>query len=279
MARIKPIVIVGAARSGTKMLRDCLSQAADLPTVPYDINFVWRRGNQSLNHDEFTPEQSHPRTRSAVLRTLTKFADESGNVIEKTVSNALRPLFVERLFPEARFLFLYRSGLDVVESVLRQWGKNPPVSYMLDKVIRTGGIASVPYLFGYASSVARNAIGLGPSRSYVWGVRYRGIDEDLKTSDLASVCSYQWIKCVEHMLTAEESLGSRVVRVRYEDFVSNPTLQLGRILNNLSLVGSPEIAAGIRANRIGTFETSTLSDPTRCKIKDICAPGIKRLGY
>ncbi len=41
------IVLIGAARSGTKILRDTLAAATGSGAVPFDIGFVWRIG-----HDE-----------------------------------------------------------------------------------------------------------------------------------------------------------------------------------------------------------------------------------
>ena len=50
--RAAPVVLLGAARSGTKLVRDSLALDAHIARVPYDINYVWRFGNEELDHDE-----------------------------------------------------------------------------------------------------------------------------------------------------------------------------------------------------------------------------------
>src|SRR4051812_20775701 len=44
-AAFQPVIVIGAARSGTKLLRDSLATHADVARVPYDVNYVWRFGN------------------------------------------------------------------------------------------------------------------------------------------------------------------------------------------------------------------------------------------
>jgi len=54
-----PIIIVGAGRSGTNMLRDLLAQLPEFSTWPCDeINYIWRHGNRGFETDEFTREMA-----------------------------------------------------------------------------------------------------------------------------------------------------------------------------------------------------------------------------
>ena len=55
------IIIVGAPRSGTNMLRDVLARVPDFATWPCDeVNLLWRHGNRSHPSDELTVEQATP---------------------------------------------------------------------------------------------------------------------------------------------------------------------------------------------------------------------------
>ena len=48
------VIIIGAPRSGTNMLRDALTALPDCGTWPCDeINYVWRHGNVGFPSDEF----------------------------------------------------------------------------------------------------------------------------------------------------------------------------------------------------------------------------------
>ena len=68
------IVIIGAARSGTKILRDVLAQASGAGSVPYDIGFVWRYGNERVPHDVLDPATVTPRISRFVRRYVERYA-------------------------------------------------------------------------------------------------------------------------------------------------------------------------------------------------------------
>ena len=50
-----PVIILGAARSGTKILRDTIAAHPSLVSIPYDISFVWKYGVYHIKHDELSP--------------------------------------------------------------------------------------------------------------------------------------------------------------------------------------------------------------------------------
>jgi hypothetical protein len=126
------IIIIGAARSGTKILRDVLAEASGMGCVPYDIGFVWRYGNQQVPHDVLDPATVTPRIQRFVRRYVDRYARSGGDVvIEKTVGNTLRVPFVHAVMPDAAFVHLVRDGMDVVESARRQWSAPPDREYLL----------------------------------------------------------------------------------------------------------------------------------------------------
>ena len=58
------VVIIGAPRSGTNMLRDILSTFEGVATWPCDeINYIWRHGNMSYPSDEIPRELANPKTK------------------------------------------------------------------------------------------------------------------------------------------------------------------------------------------------------------------------
>ena len=64
----------------------------------------------------------------------------------------------------------------------------------------------------------------------LWGPRYKGMDEDLKTYDLATVIARQWAECSRR---AEQDMAcfenGRILRLKYETFVEQPVAELERI--------------------------------------------------
>ncbi len=178
------IVIIGAARSGTKMLRDALAAATGAGKVPYDVGFVWRHGNEDCPHDALTADMISPRSRRFIRRFIDRYARGTPPaVIEKTVGNALRVEAVASVLPDARFIHLVRDGVDVAESLRRQWIASADFGYLVRKLRHFPVRLAPRYATGYVWSAVRRRI--HPSgRVGTWGPRYPGIDKDLHEHDL-----------------------------------------------------------------------------------------------
>lgn len=90
------VVIVGAPRSGTNMLRDVLTSIPGATTWPCDeINLIWRHGNRDVPSDELAPEMARPEVTSYIRRRFDRIRrTDAPCVVEKTCANALRMGFV-----------------------------------------------------------------------------------------------------------------------------------------------------------------------------------------
>ena len=248
------IVLIGAARSGTKILRDVLSQAAGVGAVPYDIPFVWRDGHDRAAGDRLDPDSLTPGNSRFIASYVDKYcAGDPPAVVEKTVGNALRVPYVHRVFPDADFVHLIRDGLDVVESTSRQWTAPADHRYLVGK-LRHFPVRRLPtYGFDYVRSQMKRSSAAGHVAS--WGVRYPGMQQDLLTDDLLTVCARQWRWCVDTATEDFNSLGINPVQVQYEDFVERPAETLERVCDDLRLVHDAgnlaEAATRVRSDRAG----------------------------
>ena len=104
-----PVVILGAARSGTNMLRDSLCSLPGFGTWPCDeINYIWRYGNKRFANDELTPGHAREPVTSYIRSAFNRIAKQHqpNYVVEKTCANTLRVPFVHTvlhvLFQESR---------------------------------------------------------------------------------------------------------------------------------------------------------------------------------
>jgi hypothetical protein len=228
----QPVIIIGAARSGTNMLRDALCCLAGVATWPCDeINAVWRHHWAAWPSDELRPEQATPRVCRFVRREFQRLAHRMRArwVVEKTCANSLRIDFVHSIVPEAKFVFLVREGRDVVASAMRRWHAPFDLRYTLKK-LRFVPAGDVP-LYGvrFVANRLRRIVARN-KRLKSWGPRFEGIDAMLANHSLAEVCAEQWSRCV---VEAAQALGHMpadcVCYVRYEDFVSQPASELERI--------------------------------------------------
>jgi hypothetical protein len=230
-SELTPCFIVGAGRSGTKFLRDLLSASSDVAIIPYDVGYVWRYGNEYFPSDEFSPDMANEKTIHYIRRVLPKLVSKESNknakiLLEKSVPNTLRVAYLNAIYPDAKFIHLIRDGRAVVESSHRMWTSPPESGYLLKK-LQYFPWSNYRYAMWYFSNMLKGRI-RSERGQYIWGPRYRGIEDDLKSLSLEQVCARQWRRCVE--LSQDQMSGispERVFEVRYEDFMlGQNTLEL-----------------------------------------------------
>ncbi len=232
-----PIIIVGAARSGTKFLRDLLASDPRFSCVPYDVNYIWRIGNENVEHDELAPESLTSKNRDEIIKTLYKLANitsEEMCMVEKSVSNGLRIAFISKVFPNARFIHLVRDGRAVVESSLRMWN-TPPQKTDLMKKLRGLPLQRFGYVFWFAKNYLVGKF-KGRGGGAIWGPRYNGIQQDIELRPLIEVVAKQWSKTVD---LADQGFADvpreQVITVQYESLM-NGVGELKRIADFIGLV-------------------------------------------
>jgi hypothetical protein len=237
--RAAPVVLLGAARSGTKLVRDSLALDAHIARVPYDINYVWRFGNEDLDHDELDAASLTPGIAARIHSHLAGFTGDRPLLVEKTVSNCLRVPFVAGVLPDARYVHLVRDGRDVAESVVRQWHAKPDWAAVLRKARAFPLLQAPGYATRYAAATFRRAAGRANGET-IWGPRYAGMVADLATEDLLTVCSRQWTRCVELAMAGLATVApERVHTVRFEEFVNDPDTALKELGSFLEIDFTP----------------------------------------
>lgn len=234
--KLRPIIIIGAPRSGTNMLRDVLTSLPAVATWPCDeINYIWRYGNVRHPSDEFTPDMARPAVCDYIRRQFEWVAStyQAPIVVEKTCANSLRVEFVHRVMPEAQYIFIRRNGLDAVSSAMKRWKAELDIPYLA----RKARFVPARDLCYYASRFVWNRIHLlrsGEERLAFWGPKLQNMEELLRRYSLEEVCAIQWKRCVDRAKAGFAMLpANRVVEVGYEDFVSSPAAGLQRILEFL----------------------------------------------
>lgn len=255
------VVLVGAARSGTKILREALAASSGSGRVPYDIGYVWRYGNEGHPDDALRPECSSEKSARFIRHFVDRYADgQPSAVIEKTVGNTLRIPFVAKMLPDASYVHLIRNGVDVIESTRRQWTEPTDVRYLLAKA-RHFPLRLVPgYGVKYLQSLARRRTS-AERRVGSWGPRYPGIDDDLRHEDLLTVCARQWRTAVTQARADLGRLTAPVTEIRYERLVQDPRAELTRLVDFLDLDVS---AAGLAAAAASI--TPERQDVGRCSL-------------
>lgn len=236
--KYQPIIIIGAARSGTNMLRDIITKLPEYGTWDCDeINPIWRHGNINYPHDEFSVSMATPKVITFVRKEFEKLAEKLlvPNIVEKTTATSLRVGYVHKIFPEAKFIFIFRDGRDVAVSAVKRW-KAPFDFYYSWKKFRYVPKSDMPYIAYYYILNRIKRIWNGKSQLPTWGPRYEGIDLDVQNFSLLEVCAIQWKKFIENTLEQLKLVDDKqVLKIKYENFVKDPNFEMQRICQFLNV--------------------------------------------
>lgn len=281
----QPVVVLGAARSGTKLLRSIIAAAPEYSEVPHDVNYIWRYAALATPDDVIKSWSANDRKRAFIHKQLCRSAglgrEDERSFVEKTVSNTLRLPFVHRILPDAKYVHLIRDGLEVTESAMRCWQEPPDYRRLLSKLRAFPWLSCGGYVTAYARTLLKQAVSHN-QRLPSWGPRYAGIDEDVKQESLAYVCARQWRECVEMVLGDQHVVSeANWIEIRYEDLVNDPSAIARRLAD---FVGTK------CRDRMISHATKHVQKPTSSKVRHLSSedlntahcivdPLAERLGY
>jgi hypothetical protein len=207
----KPVVILSAPRSGSTLLFETLARAPGLQTIGGESHRVIEgvpalhpamRGYASnrLEASDAAPgviDALHQRF-AAALRDrdgVPMQADGHARLLEKTPKNVLRIPFLREVFPDARFVVLWRDPPAVLSSMMEAW--------------RSGHFVTYPGLPGWS----------GPP----WSLLLVPGWQRIAGRALEEIVAYQWGRAMHVMLDDLDALPRDAWRsVRYESLVAGP---------------------------------------------------------
>lgn len=166
----RPVFILGCGRSGTTILGTSLSshpevaylnEPRDLWVSAYPETDIWsakassRGGQLVLDAADTVSVKSKKLGRLFQIEALRR----GGSVlIEKTPVNNFRLAFIRHIFPDARFIHIYRNGIEVASSTAKiieiggwrgedayKWGKLAEYAMRFDETHHLPGLCSTPY--------------------------------------------------------------------------------------------------------------------------------------
>ncbi|MBL4900943.1 MAG: sulfotransferase [Colwellia sp.] len=279
------VFIIGAPRSGTNMLRDVITSFDGGETWPCDeINYILRHGNVRFKSDEFPPELARKSVKRYLRRIFEDFSKEKNArfLVEKTCANSLRISFLNEIFPRAKFIFIYRDGVDATGSARLRWTAKFDLRYILKKV-RFVPLTDLPY-YGIRYLGARlHRFFSKENRLAFWGPALDNMQGIVSNHSLNEVCAIQWQQCVEK---SEEGLSKieseRIHRLSYEGFVNAPAHELGKILEFVGVeagAGEIELAIGNVSNRSLGKGRASLGEGEVKKLEALVGTTLKKYGY
>lgn len=214
----RPIIIIGAPRSGTNLLMNLLAAHRGLAVLS-EPRIVWRFGNDAKS-DLLRPEDARPEVRRHIRARFARMVRDQGRerFVEKTPSNALRPGFVDAIFPDCLFLNITRHGADAALSIRDAWQRRSGVRGFRRRRwqnrLRELEPRQVPR---YALEVLRRALP-GPAGRGEWGPRLPGMQSLIRELAPLELASLQWRLCTELACQYGRRLpAERYHEVRLED--------------------------------------------------------------
>lgn len=237
-----PLILVGAPRSGTKMLREMLKLHPSIDGPLYELERVWCYGNKDKIGKRLEPSNLTPDIKKYIRNYFYKMAscNKGKRIIDKNVSNTLRVEYVNAIFPDSPIIHIVRDGRDAACSTRARWRSPADFKYIFK--YKAFPIKEVPYfvvrqLKFYLDKVLNR-------RKHVkwWGPRFEDSEELFEKYSLIELCGIQWLRCVE---SATKSLSKfkqeQYIQVNYESIISNPVQELNRILFFLNLASDEEL--------------------------------------
>lgn len=244
----KKIIILGPPRSGTTLLGKILSQIIPNSIYIEEPNVIWRYSQNFLEHEEFSVDSLTRKNKLYIRNWFDKKVGECEFMIEKTPANALRPNYVNEIFPDAFFIFLFRSGKDVVESSIKKWKYeyDNNAKKMNDEIlfrqlrIQINKFFQIPFRDypRYFEVIVQEILFkiLNKKRKF-WGPRFKGYNEYIeKNISLEEICFEQWKRSTEKMLSFLKTLDQdRFKIVNYNELISNFDYEVKLLMSKIGI--------------------------------------------
>lgn len=228
----EPVIILSAPRSGSTLLFETLANAPGLHSIGGESH----RAIESLpglhpnvrgfDSNRLTAEDASAEVVASVRRSFSQtLRDRDGRppapgapvrLLEKTPKNILRLPFLRRVFPDARFVYLFREPRDVLASMIEAW--------------RSGRFRTYPNLPGWTGDP--------------WSLLLVPGWRDFIGRPLEEIVAHQWTTATTVLLDDLASLPrSQWIGLRYDDLIARPQESVDRLCAHLGLAWDVPLAS------------------------------------
>ncbi len=220
----EPVFVIGVSRSGTSLLFDVLRKSRYLGGMPREGHDLWRR----FHHPRWTGWRSDAigegQIRRGERRYVNAYLSSWGareRFIDKTPENSLRIDYLLELFPDARFIVMWRNPLEVINSFIRGW-RDPTGRFRSYFVPEDLEIPDYPHRRRWCFALIDG-----------W--------RDLKRSEIPEIAFRQWETLATALLEARGSVPrDQWFEFRLEDLLASPDSAIERICQAAGI--EPEVA-------------------------------------
>lgn len=279
----KPIILIGAARSGTTILGEVLSKHQDI-AYWVEPKYIWKVGKPDTGNDVRFSNEATPKRIRYIHKTFFNFLKKQGKgrFLEKTPSNCFRIPFIDKVFPDAIYINIIRDGRDVSLSAFDKWTtKHDTSAYKRRLSIKEIPPFDLPF---YAFEFLNLFVGqkFWPNKLKKWGPMTPSISK-MTSKSIEEACAFQWSESTTKSLKdLSEIEGDRVLTIRYEDFITNTNSVLDKVLMHCDLPQSPAVY-DFAQGKIKSSNSKKWQKPQNedfiTKVNNILEPLLKELKY
>lgn len=243
-----PVFVVGCSRSGTTVTYETLVASRSFLNFGFEIPRFWNGLHGPLNNgwdsEAAGAEDARPGHCDAALRFFYQHLG-AGRVLDKTCINTMRIPYLQRLFPEARFVFIHRDGRDNISSMMDGWRKG-----------RVDGGFGLTQFFGPSPDPVAINGGEFDEWHFFLPPGWRAYNR----ASLEEVCAFQWISANRLALEAKKSIpAEQWIQIRYEDILEHPVDSFRAVFARLDIPFDAALQA--RCASLDRRPTSIVSGP------------------
>lgn len=242
-----PIILFGNTRSGTTIVQKVMAAHPDIVGW-YEPRTLWLVADPGREHDEFDENDATDKVKQHIRGQFLGYQQQHENrvVMEKTPANILKIPYVHKIFPEATYLFIVRNPFSFISSVEFKW-QRPVSTKGIRRRLKYTPVSQLHHYAGRLIGQQFHKRVLRRKYLSLWGPRYKGMDQDLKTEDLLTVIARQWSICSRK---AEKDMArfadGRILRLKYEDFVEDPVSDMERIFAHCGLEMTDDVVTAAK---------------------------------
>lgn len=226
----RPIFLIGCPRSGTTIFFRLLRRLPGLTSIGAEGHALWETFHHPRGHgwrSSALGAEDVGRIERRYVAWAIAILSGDGRFVDKTPRNVLRLPYLDAMFPDATFVYVYRDGRAIVASLYERWTAKG--ERRVQRVPRGFAVA------GLQDRVWRFVLPEG------W--------QAMNGRPLEEVCAFQYVSALEAMLEFREHLApQRLLEVRYEDLCKASASVLGDLAAQLGVATSVDDIARASAD-------------------------------
>ncbi len=284
----RPVFLLSAPRSGSTFLFEILRRLESAWTWTHEMDALWwsvfpyQRHAEPSDHvgaDELTAERAATLRRESYRQAIWGREELPGRVdplsklglrtiryLDKTIAHAFHLEVLQRLFPDARYIFLVRDARPTIGSMMQGWNQTGRFEKpALQEALRATGSELIHWAYPAPPG---------------W--------QDVATRPLVEVCAWSWTQHVQFIQNSLQHIpDDRKTLVFYEELQDNPDALAERLARFCDLEIGPMLQNYLRERPLSRT-TVTPPDPDKWRrlygdqidqVLPTLAPILTSLGY